>query len=122
MIIEEVYRIAFEAFTNALDQKLTTPDNDVTIAPKFRHGKLVMQPADTSQLAKEVDLDVFFKKIIAVRNNLRVLEQKINSSKLEEAEKIELEGYITKSYGSLTTFNVLFQNPEDRFIGQKGSE
>jgi superoxide dismutase len=63
---------------------------------------------------------VFFKKIISVRNNLRVLEQKINSSKLAEAEKVELQGYITKSYGSLTTFNVLFQESEDKFVGAKG--
>src|SRR4051812_40808662 len=110
MQIDEVYRIAFEAFTNALDLKLTTADTDVSIAPKFYHGTLVMQPKDPSLLAKEVDIEVFFKKIISVRNNLRVLEQKINSSKLEDAEKIELQGYITKSYGSLTTFNVLFQD------------
>jgi hypothetical protein len=119
MQIEEVYRIAFEAFTNALDQKLTTPDTDVSIAPKFYHGMVVLQPKDSSLLAKEIDIEVFFKKIISVRNNLRVLEQKINSSKLEDGEKIELQGYITKSYGSLTTFNVLFQETEDRFVGMK---
>ncbi len=119
MQIEEVYRIAFEAFTNALDQKLTTADSDVAIAQKFYHGTLVMQPKDPSLQSKEVDLEVFFKKIIAVRNNLRVLEQKINSSKLEDGEKIELQGYITRSYGSLTTFNVLFQENEDKFVGMK---
>ncbi|MFI5264259.1 MAG: hypothetical protein ACHQM6_07070, partial [Candidatus Kapaibacterium sp.] len=79
MQIEEVYRIAFEAFTNALDQKLTTPDSDVAIAQKFHNGTLVMQPKDPSLQTKEVDIEVFFKKIISVRNNLRVLEQKINS-------------------------------------------
>ena len=120
MQIEEVYRIAFEAFTNALDQKLTTADSDVTISPKFYHGTLVLQPKDPSLQSKEVDLEVFFKKIIAVRNNLRVLEQKINSSKLEDGDKIELQGYITRSYGSLTTFNVLFQENEDKFVGMKG--
>ena len=119
MQIDEVYRIAFEAFTNALDQKLTTTDTDVSIAPKFYHGTLILQPKDPSLQPKEVDLEVFFKKIISVRNNLRVLEQKINSSKLEDGEKIELEGYITKSYGSLTTFNVLFQDNEDKFVGTK---
>ena len=122
MQIEEVYRIAYEAFTNALDQKLTTAESDVAIAQKFYHGTLIMQPKDPSLQSKEVDLEVFFKKIIAVRNNLRVLEQKINSSKLEDGEKIELQGYITRSYGSLTTFNVLFKNTEDHFVGEKGKE
>ena len=120
MQIDEVYRIAFEAFTNALDQKLSTPNSDVSIAPKYRHGTLVLKPQDESLVPKEVDIDVFFKKIVSVRNNLRVLEQKVNSSALTEAEKIELQGYITRSYGSLTTFNVLFQEPGDRFVGMKG--
>ncbi len=120
MQIEEVYRIAFEAFTNALDQKLTLPDTDVTIAPKFYHGSVIIQPKDPSLQSKEVDIEVFFKKLIAVRNNLRVLEQKINSSKLDDGEKIEFGGYITRSYGSLTTFNVLFQDNTDKFVGMKG--
>ncbi len=117
MEIEQVYRIAYDAFTRALDQKLTTPETDVSIAPKFYHGTMVLQPRDPSMQSKEVDLEVFFKKIISVRNNLRVLEQKINSSGLDDAAKIELQGYITKSYGSLTTFNVLFQDQADKFVG-----
>lgn len=117
MEIEQVYRTAYDAFTHALDQKLTTPETDVAIAPKFYHGTMVLRPNDPAMQAKEVDLEVFFKKIISIRNNLRVLEQKINSSNLESGEKLELEGYITRCYGSLTTFNVLFQNQEDRFVG-----
>jgi hypothetical protein len=117
MEIEQVYRTAYDAFTRALDQKLTTPETDVSIAPKFYHGTMELKPRDSSMQSKEVDLEVFFKKIISLRNNLRVLEQKINSSGLQEAEKVELQGYITRCYGSLTTFNVLFQEPEDRFVG-----
>jgi hypothetical protein len=117
MEIEQVYRIAFDAFTRALDQKLTTPETDVSIAPKFYHGTMVLKPKDPSLQPKEVDLEVFFKKIVSLRNNLRVLEQKINSSALEEGMKVELEGYITKCYGSLTTFNVLFQDQADKFVG-----
>jgi hypothetical protein len=120
MEIDQVYRIAFEAFTNALDQKLTTVETDVPIAPKFYHGTMVLKPRDASAQPKEIDLEVFFKKIVSLRNNLRVLEQKINSSKLEEAEKVDLQSYITKSYGSLTTFNVLFRDTEDRFVGTGG--
>jgi hypothetical protein len=117
MEIDQVYRLAYDAFTRALDQKLTTPENDVSIAPKFYHGTVVMKPKDPSLQSKEVDIEVLFKKIISIRNNLRVLEQKINASELPEAAKIELEGYVTRCYGSLTTFNVLFQDPEDRFVG-----
>jgi hypothetical protein len=117
MEIEQVYRTAYDAFSRALDQKLTTPETDVSIAPKFYHGTMVLRPKDPSLQSKEVDLEVFFKKIVSLRNNLRVLEQKVNSSKLEEGEKIELEGYITRCYGSLTTFNVLFQDAGDRFVG-----
>ncbi len=120
MTIDEVYNIAFHAFTTALNEKLTTPENDVDIAQKFRHGKLVITPADSALMPKDVDIDVFFKKIVSVRNNLRVLEQKVNSSNLQEAEKVELQGYITRCYGSLTTFNVLFQENADKFVGMKG--
>ena len=119
MTIDEVYNIAFHAFTNALNEHLTTPENDVSIAQKFRNGKLVITPADITMQSKDVELDVFFKKIISVRNNLRVLEQKINASNIAEAEKIELQGYITRCYGSLTTFNVLFQDNKDKFVGAK---
>lgn len=120
MDIDQVYRIAFEAFSNALDQKLTTPETDVAIAQKFYQGTMVLKPRDASAQTKEIDLEVFFKKIVSLRNNLRVLEQKLNSSALEEGMKVELQGYITRCYGSLTTFNVLFRDADDRFVGTGG--
>lgn len=91
----------------------------VPIADKLKGGSLILQPADTSLSSKEIPIDTFFHKIVMLRDRIRVMEQKINSNKtLEENEKIDLQQYITRCYGSLTTFNVLFKSKSQHFKGE----
>jgi len=105
-----------EATVDKLDLKVDTDEMLPQLAPRWAGGKVVLHPQDASLAPKEIELEVFFRKIVMVRDNLRVLEQKINAHpKLNDAERIELQHYITKSYGSLTTFNLLFKEKEQTF-------
>ncbi len=94
---------------------------DAPIHPRYHGGKVVIQPANPELQAKEIDIEVFFRKIVTMRDKLRVLEQRINASdKLETAEKVQLQQYITGCYGSMTSFNFLFRDREDWFVGESG--
>jgi len=93
----------------------------IALGQRWQGGELVLKPQDAAQASKNVPVEAFFHKIIMVRDRLRVLEAQINAHKvLTDAEKVDLQQYIPRVYGSLTTFNVLFRDKKDFFVGQKG--
>lgn len=92
----------------------------VPLADKWKNGTMVLKPEDPTLQAKELPITTFFHKIVMVRDRLRVMEQRINASKnLSDEEKVNLQQYLTRIYGSLTTFNVLFKYKENSFVGEK---
>lgn len=94
----------------------------VPLGDRWAGGMMLLQPADKTQKPKEIPIDIFFHKIVMLRDRLRVMEQQINAHKvLSDEEKVNLQQYITRIYGTLTTFNVLFKNKDYWFVGDKGS-
>ncbi|MBI1306214.1 MAG: hypothetical protein GC181_06330 [Bacteroidetes bacterium] len=111
-----------EAVFDKLLHKYTDVTEPTPIADRWRGGLLVLEPKDENLQVKEIPIDTFFHKIVMVRDRLRVLEQNINSHKsLSDDEKVHMQQYVTRIYGSLTTFNVLFKHKEDQFVGEKGA-
>ncbi len=123
LVEEEVDTISFSEVEQSLISILRrwSDTSQVTpIADKWKGGSMVLRPGDGNLSEKEIPLDTFFHKIVMVRDRIRVMEQKINAStNLDDQEKVDLQQYITRIYGSLTTFNVLFNNKSDHFIGEK---
>ena len=122
---DEVDTVSFfdvESSLKEILKKWSDVSEIVPIADKYKGGKLILEPSDTSLKAYELPIDTFFHKITMVRDRLRVMEQRINASDLDEQGKIDLQQYITRIYGSLTSFNVLFKSKNQQFVGQKGGE
>ncbi|RTE52190.1 hypothetical protein EHW67_18540 [Arenibacter aquaticus] len=120
---DEVDTISFSEVEQSLISILKRWSDASSITPiadKWKGGSLTLKPGDANLSEKEIPMNTFFHKIVMVRDRIRVMEQKINSSKkLDDQEKVDLQQYITRIYGSLTTFNVLFKNQSDNFIGEK---
>jgi hypothetical protein len=117
---EELTDMTREEFAQAIREALRDEESDVRLAPKWEGGSVVLKPGDPQTQPKEIPLDALFHKIVMIRDRLRVLEQKVNGhDKLTDAEKVELQQYVTRCYGSLTTFNILFRDERDRFVGEK---
>ena len=91
----------------------------IELGDKWKDGKMILEPGEAGLQSKEIPVETFFHKIVMVRDRLRVMEQRINSSELSDEEKVNLQQYITRIYGSLTTFNVLFKYKDDQFKGEK---
>lgn len=117
---EELLSMTREEFAQAIREALRDESTPVELAPKWEGGTVVLKPGDGATQPKEMPLDALLHKIVMIRDRLRVLEQKINGNeKLTDAEKVDMQQYVTRCYGSLTTFNLLFRDEKDRFVGEK---
>ncbi len=109
--IEDIFYGMMSRYTDATER--------VHLADKWKGGLMVLEPKDTEMSVKEIPIETFFHKIVMVRDRLRVLEQSINSHKvLDDQDKVNMQQYVTRMYGSLTTFNVLFRDKEQHFKGE----
>lgn len=112
----DVERILISALKRWTDYPET-----VELAPKFKGGTVIIKPREAGLQSREIPIDTLFNKIIMIRDRLRTLEQRVNANEhISQEDKLTMQQYITRCYGSLTTFNILFKNEEDKFKGEKG--
>ncbi|HRY32319.1 MAG TPA: hypothetical protein P5531_05075 [Bacteroidales bacterium] len=102
-----------------LIRQLTDIQETVPLAKKWAGGRIILEPGDTKLAGKDLPIDAFFHKIVMIRDRLRVLEQRVNASELPDIDKVNIQQYITRIYGTLTSFNVLFAEKEHYFQGEK---
>lgn len=126
-IIEAIEPEASVSFTEAekslikILKNFNAINETVALGDKWKSGTMILKPGDDGLKSKEIPIDQFFHKIVMVRDRIRVMEQRINSSKvMSDEDKVNLQQYLTRIYGSLTTFNVLFKYKEDHFKGEGG--
>jgi hypothetical protein len=110
-----------ESLITKVIRRFSDIQETVELGDKWIGGRMILEPGKKDLSEKEIPIEAFFHKIVMVRDRLRVMEQRINSSKLSDEEKVNLQQYITRIYGSLTTFNVLFKYKGDQFSGDKSS-
>ncbi len=119
METEVLYDLVHEAVKQALEEE--AGGGGVRISRRLSEGEVIFRDASGKD-AKVIPARSFFKKVTSVREKLRVLEQRLNKHPgLSEKERAELQVYITRCYGSLTTFNFLFREPADHFRGAGGA-
>jgi hypothetical protein len=114
-----------EEFRNVLREVLLDElgVRDIELGDRWQGGELVLVPGKAGTQEKRIPIDSLFRKVVLIREKLRVLEQKLNThEKLDDNDRLQLQQYVTQCYGSLTTFNVLFRNKDDQFTGQAGKE
>ncbi len=112
--MEDIKKLLFEIIEEEFTPK------PIPIGKRWANGTMTLKPGNDSQ-SKDIPLEILFKKVIGIREALRVLEQKINAhDALTLEDKLSFQAYITKCYGSLTTFNVLFKEDKDKFVGAGG--
>ena len=122
---EELYDMNADEFREVLREVLRDELglSSTPLGARWEGGEVILKPGKQDTAEKRIPIDALFSKVVMIRDKLRVLEQKINAHpKLGAEEKVAMQGYITGCYGSLTTFNVLFANKNDNFVGQKGDD
>jgi hypothetical protein len=96
-------------------QKWMDATEIIPLGDKWVGGRMILEPGKPGLASKELTIESFFHKIVMMRDKLRVLEQKVNASDLTDEAKVDIQQYISRCYGSMTTFNILFKNTEQQF-------